>query len=189
MISYIKKLLKLYMLSCYNTKKQEKRRVSKLYKAIDIARYIVNYANDNNMIISNLKLQKILYFVQLEFLLNKNTPCFEDNIEAWDFGPVVPSVYHEFKKYGAFCIPRVSFVYDTSQGWFNLKQVSFKISIPSDEKEIIEDVVRVCDKYTPGQLVEITHNQLPWRNAYNSGMNNVITVQSMIKFLNGLSED
>ena len=160
-----------------------------MYKAIDVARYIVNYANDNGMIISNLKLQKILYFVQLEFLLNKKTRCFEDDIEAWDFGPVVPSVYHEFKKYGASSIPKVSVVYDTSKGWFKLEQVKFESNFPSDEKELINDVIRECDNYTPGQLVEITHNQMPWKKAYNSGINTVITEKSMKMFLDSLSEE
>jgi len=55
--------------------------------------------------VSNLKLQKILYFIQAEFLVVKGIPCFEEEIIAWGFGPVVLEVYHEYKVYGAAGIP------------------------------------------------------------------------------------
>ncbi len=67
-----------------------------MYSAIDVARYIIWYCKRRRYSISNLKLQKILYFVQANFLVSIGTPCFEEEIEAWDFGPVVPEVYHEF---------------------------------------------------------------------------------------------
>lgn len=63
-----------------------------MYRAEDVAAYIINKQVDDGYPISNLKLQKILYFVQAEFLVSKDEPCFDDVIEAWDFGPVVESV-------------------------------------------------------------------------------------------------
>ena len=69
-----------------------------MYAALDIARYIIKYCKDNGYSISNLKLQKLLYFVQAQFLVTYNgRPAFEEKIEAWDFGPVVPEVYHYLK--------------------------------------------------------------------------------------------
>ena len=67
-----------------------------MYNALSVAHYIIDFYNRNNRGISNLKLQKVLYFVQAEFLVGTfdHRPCFSDPIEAWDFGPVVPSVYH-----------------------------------------------------------------------------------------------
>lgn len=76
-----------------------------MYSAIDIARYIIWYCKSHGYTISNLKLQKILYFVQAEFLVSAGAPCFYEDIEAWDFGPVIPEVYHEFKIYGSSGIP------------------------------------------------------------------------------------
>ena len=72
-----------------------------MYKALDIARYIIERCREKNRTVSNLKLQKILYFVQAEFLVTKNQPCFGETIEAWDFGPVVPEVYYEYRMYGS----------------------------------------------------------------------------------------
>lgn len=70
------------------------------YNVLDVSRYIINYCNENYYLISNFKLQKILYFVQAFFLEAKNEECFREEIEAWDFGPVVPEVYREYRKYG-----------------------------------------------------------------------------------------
>lgn len=180
-------LLKNYLKSCYNIKEIRTGRDETVYSALEIARYIINYANSHDMIISNLKLQKILYFVQLEFLLNKKT-CFEDNIEAWDFGPVIPSVYHEFKQYGAFAIPKISYVYDDSDGLFNLKKISYKPHIEECDKKIIEDVVNECNQYSAGQLVEITHNQSPWKETYVPHKNKKITIDSLKNFINSINE-
>lgn len=67
---------------------------------LNVARYIINYSNQEKYGISNLRLQKLLYFVQAYYLISSGNPCFGDRIEAWDFGPVVPVVYHEFKRFG-----------------------------------------------------------------------------------------
>lgn len=90
-------------------------------KALDVAKYIVNESTDKNYQISNLKLQKILFFLQREFL-RRDVEAFEDDIEAWQFGPVVPDVYQEFCMFGANPIqwryPEVSLPYNEAQKTF-----------------------------------------------------------------------
>lgn len=51
--------------------------------------------------ISNLKLQKILYLIQAYSLIQTKRPCFSEDIEAWDFGPVIPDVYRKYKQFGS----------------------------------------------------------------------------------------
>lgn len=82
-----------------------------MYSVVDISRYIIHYCKQQGYYISNLKLQKILYFVQAEFLVELHAPCFSEEIEAWDFGPVVPEVYHEYKHFGSSNIIDNSFGY------------------------------------------------------------------------------
>lgn len=79
------------------------------YDVLDISRYIINYSNDKDYGVSNLKLQKILYFVQAYFLINipDSHVCFKERIEAWNFGPVVPKAYREYKQYGSTNIPTI----------------------------------------------------------------------------------
>jgi len=49
--------------------------------------------------ISPMKLQKLLYFVYRDFLQQMGQPLFSERFEVWQFGPVLPSVYHEFKQF------------------------------------------------------------------------------------------
>ena len=66
-----------------------------MYAAVDIANYVVNYVKDHGEHISNLKLQKILYYIQAAFLCEKGKGCFSDPIMCWRHGPVVQSVYNK----------------------------------------------------------------------------------------------
>lgn len=54
--------------------------------ALDVARYVINYSNEKEYGISNLKLQKVLYFIQACYLISdlEQGPCFSERIEAWD---------------------------------------------------------------------------------------------------------
>ena len=62
-----------------------------MYNVLDICRYVIKYSNEKKYGVSNLKLQKLLYFIQAYFIIknNDNAPCFKEKIEAWNFGPVV----------------------------------------------------------------------------------------------------
>lgn len=122
------------------------------YHAMDIAEYILGYAAQRNYPISNLKLQKILYFVQAQFLVSLNYPCFVEPIEAWDFGPVIRSVYNKYKRYGS------SNIY--------LGSLSIETRLTERERQNIQLIVDNCANYSANQLVEITHKQSPWIDAY-----------------------
>lgn len=74
-----------------------------MYKAIDLANYIVDKCIKDDVPITNLQLQRILYFVQKDFL-KRGSRAFSDDIEAWEFGPVVPNVYFYFCGFGAMPI-------------------------------------------------------------------------------------
>ena len=63
-----------------------------MYKAMELSTYIVSKCIKEDCPISNLQLQKILYYIQKAFL-DRGDRAFSDNIEAWQFGPVVPNVY------------------------------------------------------------------------------------------------
>lgn len=66
-----------------------------MYKALDVADYIINYIDDQGHISDSYKVNAILFFIQGMFLILRNRPCFDDDIIAVDFGAVVPDVYDE----------------------------------------------------------------------------------------------
>lgn len=123
-----------------------------MYDVQLIARYVINRCAQNERPISNLKLQKILYFVQAEFLVGMGKACFDDEIEAWTYGPVVPAVYFEYKIFGSTNIP------DQGDNDFE--------SISRQDKDRLDAIIDVAAKYSASSLVEITHRQSPWKNAY-----------------------
>ncbi|MDP2247969.1 MAG: DUF4065 domain-containing protein, partial [Nitrosomonadales bacterium] len=65
--------------------------------AINVARYIIRKFQDAGDPVTNLKLQKLLYYVQGWHLGIYNTPAFEDDFQAWVHGPVVPSTFQEYR--------------------------------------------------------------------------------------------
>lgn len=128
------------------------------YPAIDVARFFVNKANsieiDNGIVegVSNLKLQKLLYFAQAAHLSIKDKPLFNDKIEAWEFGPVVRDVYNCFKAHDRKPVP--------NQPESNL--------IDSDTKEFLENTWDIFGKFSAAELVSLSHKHKPWIDAYHS---------------------
>lgn len=156
-----------------------------MYDALDVARYIVNYANDNDIAVSALKLQRILYFVQLQFLCSFNKPCFADEIEAWATGSVVVSVNKEFKRWGSLSIPRVNEYYDISDGIWNLKKVPYQTKMTVEDCAVVNSVINKCNEYSNTSLGYIVCHQTPWIRAYTryGKSKNIITVSSMTDFI------
>ncbi|MFC3961836.1 Panacea domain-containing protein [Nocardia jiangsuensis] len=71
------------------------------YPAPTIARWFVDWATTEDAGVSNLKLQKLLYYAQGHHLAEYEAPLFEDPVQAWRSGPVVPAVFREFEGFGA----------------------------------------------------------------------------------------
>lgn len=159
------------------------------YDVLEVCRHIVNYSNEKDYGISNLKLQKLLYFVQAYFLLESKgkRSCFNERIEAWDFGPVVPVAYHEFKQYGGGNIPFIKSYLDfedTDDIW-SIKRLKFKDEIiNSSDKMLIDAVVDEFSTFSATSLVNLTHKQTPWVAAYRPHENNEITLESLMEYFN-----
>lgn len=138
-----------------------------MYGALEIASYIIWYCRQKGYYVSNLKLQKILYFIQAEFLATRGWPCFDEEIQAWDFGPVVPEVYHQYKYFGSSNI-----IEDTNEN----------PRILGRDRSLIDEMIEECNQYSASQLVDFTHRQSPWMDAYQRYSNNIISKESIRKY-------
>ena len=142
------------------------------YNALDIAKYIIYLASQNVVDevkgekvyegITNLKLQKILYFVQVFYLVKKDKPLFKEYIQAWQYGPVVYEVYKQYKKFQSNSIVRVK---NTP-------------TITDQDKKFIEEIWDTFGKYSTTKLIAITHAHTPWQEAYKT-KNQVISNKSL----------
>ncbi len=79
------------------------------YPALDIARKLIKLADDQFRFggekLTNMKLQKLMYYAQGYHLAAFGEKLFDDDIESWMYGPVVPSVYDYYAKYEANPLP------------------------------------------------------------------------------------
>ena len=158
-----------------------------MYNVLDVCRHVINYSNNQDYGISNLKLQKVLYFIQAYFLISTPEACFVEQIEAWDFGPIVPEVYNEYKQYGSGDIPYItSYIQFDEEDIWNSARIDFSDNIISDDdKKLIDMVVDKFSEYSATDLVTLTHRQAPWKYAYVRGMNNAIKNESIKEYFSG----
>lgn len=159
------------------------------YSALDVARYVVNYVNSNKGSISNLKLQKILYYIQAAFLVENGTGCFNDAIMCWRHGPVIKNVYDEFNQYGDHNIPfqgrRDKLT--IQNGKLVIVEENFSDSIIcEDDKKEINKVINGLMQYDPWYLVDRTHEEDPWK--YLSCYNVEITPNRIKHYFNNHKE-
>lgn len=141
------------------------------HNAIDISKYIICVAQSNGDTITNLKLQKLLYYAQAWFLVNNdNTKLFDDDIVAWQYGPVVVSVYEEFKSFGR---APIDIACDLDRDFSDLC---------NKVKEYLNEFCETFLSYSATELVAITHQEEPWLEAIAKGYGTVINTETMYKF-------
>ena len=142
------------------------------YKALDIAKWFLYYNNRVIMTesdadyISNLKLQKLLYYAQGCFLAVKDILLFNEPLLAWEHGPVVNEVYQEYKKYGASGIPF---------------EEDYTKNISDDDEKLLKEVYRVFGKYSAWGLREMTRNEIPWKKTARNAAISLESIKNYFK--------
>lgn len=121
------------MLSCHN-----------------VAEYFLSLSDeDAGDLVSNLKLQKLVYYAQGLHLAIYDEPLFPEPIEAWTHGPVVPELYHAYKAYGSGVIP-------------SPENIDFDI-YTDQQQELLDDVYAVYGQFSAWKLRNMTHEEDPWK--------------------------
>lgn len=137
------------------------------YPVCDIANKLLVMSEEAGELMTNMKLQKMLYYQQGFHLAYFGTSLFEDEIEAWMYGPVVPKVYNSYKQFGKECL-----VGDKEN----------VISLQEEQEEaLFAEVMRVYGKYSAIGLMEMTHEEMPWKST-PTGEGNIIAKQKMKDF-------
>ena len=145
--------------------------------ALSVANYFIELAARDHKPIHLLGLVKRVYIAHGFALALLGRGLLDerfDRVEAWKYGPVIPSVYHSFKQYRKNSITEPTVM--LHQDVFGV----FDFIIPklTDEKEknIVEMVWKRYLNYTDSQLVALTHRDgTPWGACYEEGKNNEIS--------------
>lgn len=125
--------------------------------ALDVAEYILTLVPDEEgEVITNLKLQKLVYYAQGFSLVLHGQPLFEEAIEAWAHGPVVPELYQHYKQYENQPIPRPDEL-DYSK-------------YDEETKKLLDEVYEVYGQYSASGLLRLTHEEPPWKDTPRGGV-------------------
>lgn len=146
-------------------------------KAMDLADYIILKANELNKPVQNLKLQKIMYFLNADYMVNnKGNALIEDeNFERWDYGPTIRSVYYEYSSNGASPIKsnskHINIHRDNNN---NIVDIDFSEgldinSLDRKERKFIDKHINEFLRFNPFDLVNESHKETQWKKLSNNG--------------------
>jgi uncharacterized phage-associated protein len=111
--------------------------------------------------VTNLQLNKILYLAHMGYMWEHKEPLIDQCFEAWDYGPVVPAIYHEAKKYGAKPI---------KMGFYTNQDISGS----PEENELTQACIALLPQ-SPARLVSFTHREEgAWAKHYRPGQKGVV---------------
>lgn len=154
--------------------------------SLDIAKVLLTYVNgkrivaeennEENIVIglTQLQLQKLVYFIEGIYLVYTDNELINEKVEAWQYGPVYPTMYTHYSKYN-----------DKIIDYNDIKvKLDEMIELTQDEKlmKVISYVYDNYAYYTGGQLVDMTHEKgTPWEKVYNKNVPNIEIPKEKIK--------
>ena len=143
---------------------------------INVANYILEISRQESLddeydLITHMKLQKLVYFCQGHFMALCGKPLFNDPIQAWEHGPVCPTLYNVFKPYGPLPL--------------TFSMTPQMITLDENEKRIISMVYDSYKAYSTSGLRNLTHKEGPWKT---TPRNAVITPDAMLGYFDSLIE-
>ena len=143
-----------------------------MYSAKAIANYFLDKGDEDGILMSPMKVIKLVYLAHGWYLAFTEKPLIEDYVEAWTYGPVIPSLYHEFKMWGSFPIN------GRAKERRGLKKVEATIEDKPENRSFptipfLDRIWTVYKKYTALELSALTHVEgTPWfTTMYESSYN------------------
>ena len=129
--------------------------------AVDVAGYIVKSCIDSGYTITNMKLQKMLYFAWIDYFKENNKSLFDDEFLAWKYGPVIYDVYQKYRIFGAMPI---SYAVDT-----RLENIDKSV------KQFLNNFIEKNGQTSGGMLMIKSHREGgAWSKIHKKGSSNII---------------
>ena len=146
--------------------------------ALTIANMLISYPH-THLYLTNMKINKLVYFAQVECLRIHRHRLFDEPIQAWECGPVAPSVYAAFKEYGPNRItaPAIIDEHDQTDSSVGLQAV----------RNVVQRVAALYGPLAAFELVDYLHRDgSAWKAVYESGKNKEITEEAMLRSHDGI---
>ncbi len=151
------------------------------YPAIAVANEFIRAAKGTAL--SPMKLQKLVYYAHGWYLALHDEPLIEEHVEAWQFGPVIPELYREFKRYGNTDItrPATQMAYGTSEV-YEPRVADDGGASSRSALEVIQSVWSAYGEYSATKLSNATHKpDTPWSKTYDQGCRSTVIPNDLIK--------
>lgn len=134
------------------------------YDGREVANFVLDECDALGLVPTHISLQKIVFFCHAWHLVEFGKPLVKHAFEAWDYGPVLPYLYREFKKFGSSPVTSRA----TKMNRFSGKQETARIDLPFENTKFLKMVIRFYAKLSPSQLVELSHcEDGPWAKVWN----------------------
>ena len=141
-----------------------------MYSALIVADEILKIAKGKGMKLTPLQLMKLTYIAHGWSLAILKKDLFQDRIEAWKFGPVIPDLYHATKHFGRNEIP------------FDQIGEADSTSVLPEDRTFLEDVTSKYGSLSGFALSNLTHKSgTPWDQKYRDGEFGIEIPDSLIK--------
>lgn len=137
-------------------------------KVLNLAEYVIRSAEVRGTFVTNLKLQKTLYYLQGYSLKEFEEAAFDDDILNWQYGPVAPTAYFAYSNYGAEPLESNESVQIEKMG--------------KEQKKLFDKVIDACLELPARRLVQMTHEEDPWKE---TNQNDQITTANIARFFRG----
>ena len=157
------------------------------YTPAHVANHFLERSFREDSPLTVLKLIKLCYLGYGWHLGVFGERLFDEPIEAWDYGPVIPSLYHEFKYYGRLPIvtkARSLKIRDRTRGRVQAGYALEVPWIPEDEEKIQASLDWVWKTYAPYDafaLSYLTHRKdTPWDQVFKKSKDGTTTCDQVI---------
>jgi uncharacterized phage-associated protein len=141
------------------------------YRAAAVANEFLDLASQAGRQLTQIEIQKLVYFAHGWYLALKDEPAIGELVEAWKYGPVVRSLYDNFRSFGSDPITKKAVSWSLEGGKFRTQTPSIQSDNQADDRYTAALIGAVWQKYgslPPFKLVEITHlPDSPWFKAYS----------------------
>ncbi|MFC7400244.1 Panacea domain-containing protein [Chelatococcus sp. GCM10030263] len=136
------------------------------YDGRAIANFILDFCDRNGRAVTNLSLQKIVYFCHVWSLIELGRPLVRHKFEAWEYGPVLPYLYREFRKFDRLAIAGRATQINPRNGQSEVVQYAFD----TQTETLLNQIVAFYSRLRASDLVELSHAEGgPWHSVWNHG--------------------
>jgi len=125
--------------------------------SLTVAKYLLDKATSDDLVLSPMKLLKLVYLCQgYHLAFREGRSLINEEVQAWQYGPVIPELYHETKSFRSSPVTSIS--------------PRFGEQLTSDQQEVVDAVFDAYKSYSAVQLSDITHRpNTPWSQTWQSG--------------------